>query len=92
MKFNHKKLAKARLAKKLSAYSCARELSKCGMDISHQTILNWEKGIHTPDCHQLAEMAMFFEKELLYFFVKKTHQTRVIKDNIFLSKKHSTLM
>lgn len=71
MRFDYKKLQQARREKKLSVYKSARELSKYGLDISHQTIHNWESGEYKPNAQELAEIAMFYHKPLLYFFAKE---------------------
>jgi len=76
MKFNHKRLQQARRERNLSAYAAARELAKDGLEVSHQTILNWEKGISSPDCHQIAGIVMFYQKDLQYFFPNKTRQLK----------------
>jgi transcriptional regulator with XRE-family HTH domain len=70
--FDHTKLAELREGAGLSVYKSAKELSRNGLDVSHQTIMNWEDGKSTPNCKQLAEIALFYGKPAGYFFVKLT--------------------
>lgn len=69
IKFNNKKIFDERKKLGLSADGLARRLH--GIDVTHQTIRNWEKGANKPNCHDLAELCMFFGKSVSYFFDKQ---------------------
>lgn len=75
-KFDHRKLREAREEADLSVYKSSRELAKYGLDVSHQTIINWENGESAPNCHQLAELALFYGKGITYFFCPINTQKR----------------
>lgn len=68
MKFRGEKLRKLRLERKLSTYSASRELWRYGIEISHQTLINWEKGIYTPACSQMDGLCRFYKKDIGFFF------------------------
>lgn len=53
----------------LSLTEMAKKLTK--MDVTFATIRNWEKGVTTPNCHDIADLAMFFGKNVSYFFDKQ---------------------
>ena len=69
--FLPKKIIQCRKEKKISSETLVKELSKHGLDVSRQTIGNWETGLTTPNCKQLAEIAMYFGKPITYFFILK---------------------
>jgi transcriptional regulator with XRE-family HTH domain len=71
-KFDNTKLRELRENAGLSVYKSSKELSNSGLDVSHQTIMNWEAGKSTPNCNQLADLALFYGKPVGYFFVKLT--------------------
>lgn len=91
MKFNHKKLEQVRRSKKLSVYASARELSKNGLDISHQTIINWEKGLYIPNCDQLAKIANYYGKTFEYFFALKPSKASYARVNGHLKSNRSNV-
>lgn len=66
--FLSENLKKCRTKKSLSLEELAVALNNTGLQISRQTIANWESGVSTPNGNDIALLSEFFERPIPYFF------------------------
>lgn len=66
--FLSENLKKCRERMSLTLDELSRDLEKAGLNISRQTILNWETGTSAPDGNDIAILSKFFDKPVQYFF------------------------
>jgi transcriptional regulator with XRE-family HTH domain len=73
--FNAKKIRAERERNNMSSYDLQKLLFSSGVDVSHQTILNWENKISVPRADQVVAIAEIFNKPVTYFFNLKRNRT-----------------
>jgi len=66
--FLHSKIRECREAKGFSVEKLLVELINYGMNLSGNTIRNWENGLHQPNADDLEQLAKYFKKPIKYFF------------------------
>ncbi len=81
-KFDYRKIVVCRNKKGLSQERAILGLSKEGLDISRQTLINWENGETSPNVEQLACLAMFFDKPVAYFFKFRMKRSASLIDHV----------
>jgi len=62
-RFSGKKLKRARKAKSMSRYKLA-----VALEVTPQSIVNWEMGTHVPNAEHLVRIAYFLVQPVDYFF------------------------
>lgn len=72
MRFTPHKLKECREAKDISIDNFMIELSKIGLTVARNTLINWESGDTEPDPSDLAIIASFYKKPIQYFFASNT--------------------
>jgi len=70
--FIFEKLRECREEKGLSQEEMVVEMSKRGLQLSRQTLANWETGVTAPDADSLSIMVIFFGRPVKHFFDKQT--------------------
>lgn len=66
--FLHENLLKCRKEKNLTLRDLEKDLMKeCGMDITSETISNWEQGKSEPKASYLQKLAEYYGKPMSYF-------------------------
>jgi len=66
--FLNKKLKDCREKNGLSVEALLVALTNFGMQLSAQTIRNWEQGVHDPNASDLEMLAKFFKKPIAFFY------------------------
>lgn len=69
--FNHKLLKECREKSDQSQEDVLRGLAVLGLNVSRQTICNWETEATTPDVNDIAIIAKYFKKPVQFFFTSK---------------------
>jgi len=75
--FLPEKLKQLREKKDISLDKLMVGLSRVGLDISSETLSNWERGEAAPRADQLVKIAEFFDVSITYFFDLKRSRTSV---------------